>query len=487
MAGKKNSSAAPSKTSGKRGASKPTTTTNSSSSRTPPNRKPDSQQTGIQASKGCSESGFESEGEELKRQQILLNIFSTTFREVLGAADFSAQLQGVKAALFNRDFEGAFAREEALDVYAARWSPTRALCYGQVLRGLDSRLSSSLTGAESACGGSSHHDAGDNESRATSETRGGASTHSDDSGDTVVKDEAGNADGGDASPNEPPALRDEGDDAREEENPQGVLKILAIGGAAAEIVAFADYTSSHNTASTSISARRADITLLDVGPWGSVVSRLHTALTTTPPISRYASAAARASNKPLLLPHYFTSRFLQKDILSLDDEDLSALVGGQDEQSPVLITLLFTLNELYTTSGIKRTTSFLLLLSSLARAGTLLLVIDSPGSYSEAAVGKEAKRYPMQWLLDHTLLSPPSPSNPRKQKAKADEAEINVKEQEQEQKEQRGVGKELEPEPKWEKIESKDSVWFRVAEGLRYPIPLENMRYQMHLYRACGS
>ena len=36
----------------------------------------------------------------------------------------------------------------------------------------------------------------------------------------------------------------------------------------------------------------------------------------------------------------------------------------------------------------------------------------------------------------------------------------------------------------WEKLESADSVWFRLAEGLRYPIQLENMRYQMHLYRA---
>ena len=42
-----------------------------------------------------------------------------------------------------------------------------------------------------------------------------------------------------------------------------------------------------------------------------------------------------------------------------------------------------------------------------------------------------------------------------------------------------------EPTPMiWEKLESADSVWFRLAEGLRYPIQLENMRYQMHLYRA---
>ena len=73
--------------------------------------------------------------------------------------------------------------------------------------------------------------------------------------------------------------------------------------------------------------------------------------------------------------------------------------------------------------------------------------MDSPGSYSEAAVGKEKKKYPMQWLLDHTLV------------------EIET------------------PDYHWEKLESEESVWFRVPEELFYPIPLENMRYQLHLYR----
>ncbi|KAI1303434.1 hypothetical protein F5Y03DRAFT_359434 [Xylaria venustula] len=395
--------------------------------------------------------------DEIRRQQTLLNIFSSTFREVLEAEDFSSQLQEVKTALFNRDFGGAFAREAALDVYAARWSPTRALCYGQILRGLDSHLRRLAT-EDSTRGDYSYHNAGDNSvlgEEGKCETR--TSTH----GDEVGRATKGEAEiEGSEEPNAPLTTIERGNGKQEKTRP---LKILAIGGAAAEIVAFADYISSSHDDNTP--PPHVDLTLLDVGPWGSIVSRLQSALTSTPPLSRYASAAAREANKPLVASTSFQSKFVQNDILSLPQEELAGLLAG-----PTVITLLFTLNELYTASGIKRTTSFLRLLSALAHPGTLLLVVDSPGSYSEAAVGKEAKRYPMQWLLDHTLVPPPS--NPRKQASDSDD---NVRESVQK------------PGVKWEKIESHDSVWFRVAEGLRYPIPLENMRYQMHLYRASAS
>ncbi|TGJ85190.1 hypothetical protein E0Z10_g3584 [Xylaria hypoxylon] len=442
MAGKKQP--APSKG----GAAK---STNSISSRTSSrNQKPGSQQAATQTiEKGESE-------EELSRQQTLLNVFSNTFRDVLGAEDFSSQLQELKAALFNRDFEGAFAREAALDVYAARWSPTRALCYSQVLRGLDSHLKS-LASNTSACGDRSHHSPGDNSTQKGEdkhETRNPPSRGGQD--ESIAKDETESKDS--EEPEASPVTIKKGDSEREEETQP--LKILAIGGGAAEIVAFADYISSHNASTTST---RVEVTLLDIGPWGSIIQRLQTALTTTPPISRYANTAAREANKPLVASTSFQSNFAQKDILSLNQEELMTLISGPDN-NPILITLLFTLNELYTISGIKRTTTFLNLLSALVPRGTLLLVIDSPGSYSEAAVGKEAKRYPMQWLLDHTLVPPPSDS-----RQKSGDGQEN------------GVPK---PDLKWEKIESDDSVWFRVAEGLRYPIPLENMRYQMHLYRA---
>ncbi|KAI1429176.1 hypothetical protein F5Y12DRAFT_542213 [Xylaria sp. FL1777] len=458
MAGKKNP--APTKSPGKAGAGK---STSSISSRTASsrNQKPGSQRSATQTIEKVESP------EELKRQQSLLNIFSSTFRDVLDAEDFSSQLQEVKAALFNRDFEGAFARETALDVYAARWSPTRALCYGQVLRRLDSHLGG-LVSASSASGDSSYHNPGDDSTtkgRDKNETENFPTRGNQD--ESVTKDEIRDTEPTD--PEEPKASTTtvkRGDSEREEKTQ--LLKVLAIGGAAAEIVAFANYISSYDASTTST---RAEITLLDIGPWGSIVERLQTALTSTPPISRYASTAAREANKPLVPSASLQSSFVQKDILSLNEAELAELIAGPNPKQPILITLLFTLNELYTARGLKDTTSFLRLLSTLAAPGTLLLVIDSPGSYAEAAVGKDAKRYPMQWLLDHTLVPPPS--NPRRQ------AERNEDDGQQDGAQKGGA--------RWEKIESHDSVWFRVAEGLRYPIPLENMRYQMHLYRASGS
>ncbi|KAI0910013.1 hypothetical protein F4823DRAFT_591842 [Ustulina deusta] len=448
MVGKKKPAAT--KSSGKGGAGK---STNSISPRTTSsrNQKPGSHQSPTQTTeKGESE-------EELKRQQTLLNIFSGTFRDVLDAEDFSSQLQEVKAALFNRDFEGAFAREAALDVYAARWSPTRALCYSQVLRALDSHLKS-LVSVYSDCGDHSDHNAGDTSTHEGGDKRKTRSSPiCGNQDESATKDETGDV--AIAEPKTSTMLINPRGDEREEKTQ--VLRILAIGGAAAEIAAFADYISSRAASTT---CARAEITLVDIGPWGSIVERLQTALTTTPPISRYASAAAREANKPLVPRASLQSNFVQKDILSLNEAELAELIAGRANNSnnPILITLLFTLNELYTASGIKRTTSFLRLLSALARPGTLLLVIDSPGSYSEAAVGRKAKRYPMQWLLDHTLVAAPSNRSQRDDGARK-------------------------PDIRWDKIESHDSVWFRVAEALHYPIPLENMRYQMHLYRASIS
>jgi len=57
----------------------------------------------------------------------------------------------------------------------------------------------------------------------------------------------------------------------------------------------------------------------------------------------------------------------------------------------------------------------------------------------------------MQWLLDYTLLGKTNPAN--------------------------------EKAPQWTKIISEESVWYRLPKDLQYPIELENMRYQIHLYR----
>ncbi|KAI1459243.1 hypothetical protein F4805DRAFT_90542 [Annulohypoxylon moriforme] len=348
--------------------------------------------------------------EETKAQQKLLNIFHDTFREVLSDDEFNTILQKVKQALFNRDFETAFGNEQFLEVYAARWSPSRALCYSKILSQITKDLEPLLL------------------------TTSAADSKSD--SDESFEDEV------EMGRFSPTVELEEEERAKRSSD---TLRIFAIGGGAAEIVAFGGYVRGAGPNIT------GDLTLLDTGPWAEVIRKLHVGLTTPPPLSKYASAAAKAANTALVEPATrLRSNFVQQDVLQLDSAGLSKLLG----QTPLLITMLFTLNELYTSGGIKLTTAFLRNLSSTIPEGSLLLVVDSPGSYSEAAVGKEAKKYPMQWLLDHTLLQAdklPSESC------------------------------------KWEKLQSHDSIWFRLADILRYPIDLQDMRYQMHLYRATSE
>ncbi|KAH8178884.1 SAM-dependent methyltransferase domain-containing protein [Sarocladium implicatum] len=326
---------------------------------------------------------------EYKHQQRLLDIYAAAFAEVLARDNFAEILQEIKQALFNRDFAAAFEREDYLEAYAARWSPTRTLCYATIFQSLEERFN-----------------------------------------DVLLKH--------DDLPSEGPSIEQEaaGEDAQAEP-PVSELRMLCIGGCAAEQVAFASFLQS--------SSLRGTLTLLDSGPWSSISSIIQEHLTSPPAISPYASATAKASNHALISPSQLALQVKQQNVLSLSSDELKQLFGGGDR--PSVVTIMFTLNELYTEGGIGKSTRFLGSLGEVLANRSLLLVVDSPGSYSEAAVGKEKKRYPMHWLLDHTLLEK-SPTGLQ-----------------------------------WEKLESKDSVWFRLHEDLSYPIQLENMRYQLHLYR----
>jgi 25S rRNA (uracil2843-N3)-methyltransferase len=326
-----------------------------------------------------------------KHQQRVLDVFRHTFHEVLSSSSFTAKLQNVKQALFDRDFAKAFGDPDSLAVYAARWSPTRALCYAGVFNGIREQLDLISTHFQADDGKQGDRDSENSVNCPQLERR---------------------------------------------------IKLLSIGGGAAEVVAFGAFLNQYPSLSGSI-------TLLDSGPWATVVSQLTTRLTTPPTLSKFASEAAKASNTPMVPASRFTSTFLQQDALALGSERLSTLVGSH----PLLVTVLFTLNELFTASGIGKTTAFLMDLTSTIPVGSLLLVVDSPGSYSETSVGKEEKRYPMQWLLERIML---------------------------------GTQREPVNGRRWAKLESQDSVWFRLAgaDALDYPIPLENMRYQLHLYKA---
>jgi 25S rRNA (uracil2843-N3)-methyltransferase len=228
--------------------------------------------------------------------------------------------------------------------------------------------------------------------------------------------------------------------------------MLGLGaGAGAELVALAGVQHISSTAMESDeNPMLFDLATVDIADWTSVIDNLTKHATSPPPLSKYVSAALQAANLPLVSADDLVGSFHQCDILNMEPSTLTDMLRDTE-----IITLMFTLNELYSTS-ISLTQKFLLNLTSALCSGALLLVVDSPGSYSTITLNGTEKEYPMKWLLDHTLLG------------------------------QVG-GKEVEKKPErvveWEKIHEDESRWFRLSPALQYPIDLENMRMQVHLYR----
>ena len=233
----------------------------------------------------------------------------------------------------------------------------------------------------------------------------------------------------------------------QEETPRSLKVICIGGGAGAELVSLSAWISfaAPETEQTSLTAHAR---LLDIAPWNQVTASLYETITTPPPLSKYASASARAANVALLSKKSLSIDFRQQDILSSENNIF------EHWKDTDLVTLMFTLNELYSTSMIQ-TQKMLAKITATMQLGSHLLVVDSPGSYSTVSINGAEKKYPMHWLLDHTMLD-----GAMQKKALNDVAA-----------------------PKWEKLVSNDSRWFRLPQGLEYPLDLENMRYQIHLYR----
>ncbi|KAF2113051.1 hypothetical protein BDV96DRAFT_150281 [Lophiotrema nucula] len=314
-------------------------------------------------------------------QQSLLTVFNASFRDRL-ESDIHPLLQEVKGHLYRRDFEAAFGKEEYLEAYAARWTPSRALGYLEVFADLQAHIGQAPTN------------------------------------DLTRLDE-------------PP-----------------ILRIACIGGGAgAEVVAlagFLNYTSQRGPGDASGDDGRMHVDVIDVADWARVIEKLERNVTTAPELSKYASAAARAASAPLVDTSTFSVKAHQLDVIHQDfSAKLKSLLEGVG-----FVTVMFTLNELYSTS-VPLTQKFLLNLTASLKEGALLLVADSPGSYSTVTPNGAQKKYPIQWLLDHTLLR------------EGDKGESAA----------------------WTKVVEDESRWFRIPSGLKYPIELENMRFQLHLYR----
>lgn len=201
------------------------------------------------------------------------------------------------------------------------------------------------------------------------------------------------------------------------------------------------------------------VAAVDIADWSGVVRRLEKT------IASDAVPALRSSEyQPPLVPvdgdgngnGVFSVSFQRADILGMSEDQLKdVFLEGNSSENSLLVTLMFTLNELFSTSMAK-TTGFLLRLTEILPSNAVLLVVDSPGSYSTLKMGKDKdgnpveRNYPMKFLLDHTLLSV--------------------------------------AEGKWERVYTQDSRWWRRdVERLRYEVGegagLEDMRFQLHLYR----
>ncbi|KAH7377875.1 hypothetical protein BKA66DRAFT_467390 [Pyrenochaeta sp. MPI-SDFR-AT-0127] len=326
----------------------------------------------------------------IELQQLLLDIFRNSFAARF-ETDINPLLQEVKGHLYNRDFAAAFGKTEYLEAYAARWSPSRALGYLDVFWDLREHLWS-------------------------------AKDIEEESNDVNISSKRSH-------------------------------KIVCLGGGAgAEIVALAGLQallSNPDENNDEQHAIKVETLAVDIADWTTVVENLAKHITTTPPLSKYASAAAQAANHQLVNPEDIDISFHHQDVFTAYTNEISSHLKDAN-----LVTLLFTLNELYSTS-ISLTQKFLLSMTEAMKPGSLLLVIDSPGSYSSITLNGAEKKYPMQWLLDHTLLKQAGGKQERGKQ------EIVL----------------------WEKVEEDESRWFRLDPELTYPIELENMRMQLHLYR----
>lgn len=368
-------------------------------------------------------------------QQLVLDIFRETFPASWDFEALKPTLQEVNAALVAREFGVAFGTEGFREAYAIRWGPSRALCFGNLLADV---LLSSV---------------------ASSDDEGWVSNFLGPAAES-------------GSRSRPRAVCFGG----------GVSEIMAFGLLLRHLKPQAAGKTSQGTADVidgqaSLSQRQMQVTaaegqsgapalhltLVDPADWASVVHKLERGLKTPPALSKYASAAARANNASLIDSEAMRVECTRTDVHASSVTDMRALLGPD----AVLITLFFTLNNLYTAS-ITKTTKLLMQVSIAAPKGSLLVVVDSIGACSEAAVsqgdgGKEAgKKYSMAWLMDHLLLNKGTTKDEEGQEVDGNE-------------------------PMWEKLLGDEGRIFRLEEGLKYPASLENMRYQVHLFRRLSS
>ncbi|KAK9384217.1 hypothetical protein V1515DRAFT_612387 [Lipomyces mesembrius] len=316
-------------------------------------------------------------------QQSILSLLRRAFSAVYSDPETLADtIQSVKAHLYARDYAAAFESPDYLLAYAVRWSSTRALAYLHVL--------------------------------------------------------------GDLCPHIPEIL------TSTSKKPNNKKNILCIGGGAGgEVLALA-------TLANDLGAKNVNILAIDIAHWDDVFVSLRDAI-------RRGLGWDKKENDENddIAKDSIQLQFSQMDILDApcylegngtavlaSDGDALERAGSNvsyndkvDFGSLDIITIMFTTNELFAQSK-PRTLTLFRYITENCKPGTLLLLLESAGSYSHIQIG--SKTFPVQFLLDHIMVDD-------------------------------GAG--------WEKVVQDDCIWFRVQKGLKYPLELENMRFFLRLYR----
>ncbi|KAG9503416.1 hypothetical protein J7337_006261 [Fusarium musae] len=302
----------------------------------------------------------------VKHQQLILDTIRTSFPAVDEFDTLKPVLREIREALEQKDYSKAFGSEEFLEAYTIRWSPSRALTVGNVLAWMCSEMN------EAAWVQQFLHNDGQKPSKIVCFGRGGS--------DLLAC----------------VALLKHSHESKLD----GLPRLES---------------SNHNDSAM------VDFNLIDRHDWSDIVAKLQHTLTNPPPLSKYATEKARASNISAIPSQVINLAVNNLDILESDNTTLS----------------------------------FLLRLTETAPKGSLLLVVDSPGAdvvLPGSSDKGEEKRYPLEWLLYQVLLPPKSANS------------------------------EAHGEPVWRKlIDSGYEKEYKLPTGLRYPGSLENTRFQVHL------
>lgn len=171
---------------------------------------------------------------------------------------------------------------------------------------------------------------------------------------------------------------------------------------------------------------------VDFGPWTGVLDKFNSALDTL----WHLDLPSTCHQMDLLNP----------PASSAGPDPLLPLL----QQPTSLITLLYTMCELMSQSR-PATIRLLHTISDQLAPGGLLLVADSASDIAEFELGSSGRKWPVYMVLDAVML---------------------------------GM-KDAEGRSRWEKVESEDSRWYRLGEGVgeKWPVKLENTRYWYRLYR----